>query len=95
MLIGTMNHPARDVIEEIEWMADMGLEFLDAEVIVQLDSEPGKSFGFQLRNDGNEQQRRGMLGLLRNAFRRDEPVRIEYTRTSIHNGVIFRVVKLH
>jgi hypothetical protein len=71
------------------------LEFLDAEVIVQLDSEPGKSFGFQLRNDGNESQRRGMLDLLRNAFRRNEPVRIEYTRTSIHNGVIFRVVKLH
>jgi sugar phosphate isomerase/epimerase len=29
MLIGTMNHPARDVVEEIRWMADMGFEFLD------------------------------------------------------------------
>lgn len=29
MQIGTMNHPARNVIEEIAWMADMGLEFLD------------------------------------------------------------------
>ena len=29
MLIGTMNHPAHDVVEEIEWMAAMGLEFLD------------------------------------------------------------------
>jgi sugar phosphate isomerase/epimerase len=29
MLIGAMNHPARDVLEEIEWMADMGLDFLD------------------------------------------------------------------
>ena len=29
MLIGTMNHPARDVIGEIEWMAAMGLEFID------------------------------------------------------------------
>jgi sugar phosphate isomerase/epimerase len=29
MLIGTMNHPARDVLEEIEWMAAMGLEFID------------------------------------------------------------------
>ncbi len=29
MLIGTMNHPARDVLEEIEWMAEMGLEFVD------------------------------------------------------------------
>lgn len=29
MLIGTMNHPARDVVKEIEWMAAMGLQFLD------------------------------------------------------------------
>jgi sugar phosphate isomerase/epimerase len=29
MIIGAMNHPARDVIDEIEWMAGMGLEFLD------------------------------------------------------------------
>ena len=29
MLIGTMNHPARDIFSEIEWMADMGLEFID------------------------------------------------------------------
>jgi hypothetical protein len=71
------------------------LESLDAEVIAQLDTAPGKSLGFQLRNDGNEQERRGMLDLLRNAFRRNEVIRIEYVRTSIHNGVIFRVVKIH
>jgi sugar phosphate isomerase/epimerase len=29
MLIGTMNHPERNVVEEIEWMADAGMEFLD------------------------------------------------------------------
>ncbi|EEF58699.1 sugar phosphate isomerase/epimerase family protein [Pedosphaera parvula] len=29
MLIGTMNHPAKDVIKEIEWIAGMGLEFVD------------------------------------------------------------------
>ena len=29
MQIGTMNHPAHDVLQEIEWMAEMGLEFLD------------------------------------------------------------------
>ena len=29
MLIGTMNHPAHEVIQEIEWMSAMGLEFLD------------------------------------------------------------------
>ncbi|MDB6067428.1 MAG: Xylose isomerase domain protein barrel [Pedosphaera sp.] len=29
MLIGTMNHPARDVLKEIEWIAGMGLDFVD------------------------------------------------------------------
>jgi sugar phosphate isomerase/epimerase len=29
MLIGAMNHPAQDVIQEIQWMADMELDFLD------------------------------------------------------------------
>jgi sugar phosphate isomerase/epimerase len=29
MLIGAMNHPAEDVLSEIGWMADMGLEFID------------------------------------------------------------------
>ena len=29
MLIGAMNHPARDAMEEIEWVARMGLDFID------------------------------------------------------------------
>src|ERR1041385_3242053 len=29
MLIGAMNHPQEDVIDEIKWMAAMGLEFID------------------------------------------------------------------
>jgi sugar phosphate isomerase/epimerase len=29
MLIGAMNHPAHDVLEEIEWMSRMGLDFID------------------------------------------------------------------
>jgi len=29
MLIGAMNHPVAGVIEEIAWMAEMGLEFID------------------------------------------------------------------
>jgi sugar phosphate isomerase/epimerase len=29
MLIGTMNHPERPVLDEIAWMADAGMEFLD------------------------------------------------------------------
>jgi DNA-binding transcriptional regulator YdaS (Cro superfamily) len=33
--------------------------------------------------------------LLRNALRPNEVICIEYVRTSIHKGVIFRVVKIH
>jgi sugar phosphate isomerase/epimerase len=29
MLIGAMNHPARDIVEEMEWMARMDLDFID------------------------------------------------------------------
>ena len=29
MLIGAMNHPGRDVVSEIEWMAEMDLDFID------------------------------------------------------------------
>ena len=29
MQIGAMNHPQRDVLEEIRWMAEMGLDFID------------------------------------------------------------------
>jgi sugar phosphate isomerase/epimerase len=29
MLIGAMNHPGRDVLSEIEWMGEMGLDFID------------------------------------------------------------------
>jgi sugar phosphate isomerase/epimerase len=29
MLIGAMNHPGRPVVDEIEWMAAMGLDFID------------------------------------------------------------------
>lgn len=29
MLIGTMNHPVNNILDEIAWMAEMGLEFVD------------------------------------------------------------------
>lgn len=71
------------------------IDFLDAEVVVKVDSEPQKAFGFQLRDDAGEEARRRMLDLLRDAFRRDQPVRIEYIKTGLRHGVIFRVVKVH
>jgi len=29
MLIGAMNHPGKDVLSEIEWMGEVGLDFID------------------------------------------------------------------
>ncbi len=67
-------------------------DFLDVEVVVQLDSQPGKSFGFQLRNDSNLPPRQGMLDLLRDAFANNVPVLIDYNVTPPKvNGVIIRV----
>ena len=67
-------------------------DFLDVEVVIQLDSQPGKSFGFQLRNDNNRPARDGMLDLLRDAFANNFPVLIDYNVTPPKvNGVIIRV----
>lgn len=67
-------------------------DFLDVEVVVQIDSQPGKSFGFQLRNDNNRPARQGMLDLLRDAFAGNFPVLIDYNVTPPKvNGVIIRV----
>jgi photosystem II stability/assembly factor-like uncharacterized protein len=77
---------------------DVGTKFgpssdqLDVEVVVRLDSQPGRSFGFQLRGDADRSANQGMLSLLREAFDLDERVRIEFTRTGCSTGVIFRVI---
>jgi len=65
---------------------------LDAEVVVRLDSEPGRSFGFQMRNDADREANEGMLQLLRDAFDGGKRVRIEFIRTGCSVGRIFRVV---
>jgi hypothetical protein len=76
---------------------DVGTKFgppddqLDVEVVVRLDSEPGRSFGFQLRNDGDREANEGMLGLLREAFDLDRRVRVEFIRTGCASGRIIRV----
>lgn len=71
------------------------IDFLDAEVIVQLDSRPGQSFGFQLRTDASEADHHGMLEVLRAAFRGDRTVSIDYLRNGADNGKIIRVAKLN
>jgi hypothetical protein len=66
-------------------------DFIDAEIIVQLDSEPGRGFGFQLRADGEESARRGMLKLLRDSFRTHRRVHVEYEKNGPANGRVVRV----
>jgi hypothetical protein len=77
---------------------DVGTRFgppddqLDVEVVIQLDSEPGRSFGFQLRHDASEATAAGMLTLLRAAFDGGRRVRVEFIRTGCSVGRIIRVV---
>jgi len=66
-------------------------DFIDAEVIFQLDSQPEKAFGFQLRTDGDRLVNRGKLNLLRLAYAKNLPVLVDFTRTSCHNGTVLRV----
>lgn len=67
-------------------------DFIDVEVVVQLSTKPGQSFGFQLRNDANRPARQGMLDLLRDAFNTNATVVIDYNITPPKkNGVIIRV----
>lgn len=65
---------------------------IDVEVVIQLNTKPGQSFGFQLRNDGNRAARQGMLDLLRDAFNNNWTVVVDYNITPPRkNGVIIRV----
>jgi len=69
-------------------------DFIDGEVVIQLDSTPGNAYGFQLRTDTQEYARKGMLDLLRDAFDHDTTVRVDYERTGTHSGTIIRVLEL-
>jgi hypothetical protein len=67
-------------------------DFIDVEVVIQINTTPGGSFGFQLRNDANQAARQGMLGLLRDAFNNNGTVVIDYEiEPPKQNGVIRRV----
>jgi hypothetical protein len=68
-------------------------DFLDAEVIVRLDSTGNLALGFQLRAGSTGEQRRAMLRVLRDAIVHDERVTIEYTRTGFRTGTIVRVIE--
>lgn len=68
-------------------------DFLDAEVIVALDSAPDRRFGFQLRPGDNQLVAQAMLTLLRQSFENNYPVRIEYEQEpGKNNSRLFRVI---
>lgn len=67
--------------------------FIDAEVIVGLNSQATNRYGFQLRNDTNQRVRQGMLDLLRDAFENNWNVRLEYfSEAGKTNFILFRVI---
>jgi IgA Peptidase M64 len=67
---------------------------LDADVVVSIDAEPDRFFGFTLRTDGGEPTHKGMLDALRTAFNRNRQVLVEYQPTGPNNGVLLRVSDL-
>lgn len=69
-------------------------DFMDTDVEVWLDTQPGRAFGFQLRPDAQEADHAGMLKLLRDAFDNNRAVRLDVIRTGVRNGRIIRVVDL-
>jgi photosystem II stability/assembly factor-like uncharacterized protein len=69
-------------------------DFLDVEVVIMLDTLPGRGFGFQLRADAEEGARHGMLDCLRNAFNQNSRVAVDYVKTGLRNGRILRVADL-
>jgi hypothetical protein len=64
---------------------------IDVEVVIWLNTQPGKAFGFQMRDDGQRVARQGMLDLLRDAFNNNWTVTIDYDiDPGKNNGVIVR-----
>jgi photosystem II stability/assembly factor-like uncharacterized protein len=67
---------------------------IDVEIVFRLDADPRKAFGFQLRHDTHEPAHRGMLDVLRDAFRGGGRIRVDYSRTGIRNNIAIRVIKV-
>ncbi len=76
--VGTRYGPATDQI--------------NVEVVVCLDKQNDKAYGFQLRNDSNQAVRQGMLDLLLDAFAHEWTVTIDYEIDGgKDNGIIRRL----
>lgn len=70
-------------------------DFLDAEVIFQLSTESGRSFGFQLRNDDNRPAREAMFSLLEQSLLNGLTVVVDYRQElNKFNAIAFRIALL-
>lgn len=65
---------------------------IDAEVVIWLNTHPGQSFGFQLRDNERTPSRRAMYDLLLQAYIHDWTVRIDYFQIdpTRKNHIMFR-----
>lgn len=69
-----------------------GNNALDVEVVIKLDTQPDRAFGFTLRNDVDSLAHGGMLDLLREAYKHDWVVAITYFDTpGGNNGRMVKV----
>jgi hypothetical protein len=69
-------------------------DFMDVEAEVWMDTQPGRAFGFTLRQDTEEADHLGMLKLLRDAFNENRTVQLDLVRTGVRNARILRVMDL-
>ncbi len=69
-----------------------GNDKIDGELIIKNDTEPMMTFGLQLRNDEEAIKAMGMMEALHNAWIDNKRITIEYTKKSLHTGMILRVI---
>src|SRR5687767_14303479 len=94
--MGLINTSGKIVMLRVNEVGDRfgpAADFIEAEVIVQLDTHrAGAASGFKLRVDGNQPVRQGMLDLLRDAFNHGWRVHFDHVvPTGKAKGVIVRV----
>lgn len=67
-------------------------DFIEVEAVAQLDTQEGKNFGFQLRNDKNRPARQSMFDLLLDAFNNNWTVTLDcLIIPGKNNGTILQV----
>jgi hypothetical protein len=94
--MGLFNTSGKIVMLRVNEVGDRfgpAADFIEAEVIVQLDTHrAGAASGFKLRDDANQPVREGMLDLLRDAFNHGWRVHFDHeVPTGKAKGTIVRV----